>query len=340
MMQAAGTPSANGGITRLAAARARTAGIDPAPLLRQAGFDPKLVDDPKARLSVRSQVEFLNGAAATLNDPLLGFHLALELDLREIGLLYFAMASSATFGEALARAERYSAITNEGIVLRCDHATDHAVRYTYVGVPRHLDRHQIEFWAAALVRIARQLTMPSLRPLRASLVHHRNGGSDALDAFLECPVTFGAEHDEIVFPSSACGVPLASADPYLNELLVGYCEEALAHRARPAAALRTKVENAITPLLPHGRARAEAVARQLAIGQRTLARRLAAENLTFSSILDELREDLARHHLRDTSLSISQIAWLLGFQEVSAFTHAFKRWTGQTPTSARSTPDE
>jgi AraC-like DNA-binding protein len=332
---ATGTPSASGGITRLAVARARTAGIDPAPLLRQAGFDPKTVDDPKARLSVRSQVEFLNLAAAALNDPMLGFHLALELDPREVGLLYFAMASSATLGEALARAERYSTITNEGIVVRCNHGADYAVRYTYVGVPRHLDRHQIEFWAAALVRIARQLSVPSLQPVFASLVHHRDA-SDALAEFLGCPIAFGAEHDEIVFPSSACAVSLTNADPYLNELLVGYCEEALAHRARPGAALRTRVENAITPLLPHGRARADTVARQLAMGQRTLARRLAAENLTFSGILDELRADLARHHLKDMSLSISQIAWLLGFQEVSAFTHAFKRWTGQTPTSVRS----
>jgi AraC-like DNA-binding protein len=333
---ATGTPSASGGITRLAVARARTAGIDPAPLLRQAGFDPKTVDDPKARLSVRSQVEFLNLAAATLSDPMLGFHLALDLDPREIGLLYFAIASSATLGEALSRAERYSTITNEGIVVRCSHGADYAVSYTYVGVPRHLDRHQMEFWATTLVRIARQLLEPNLRPASASLVHHRNDVSDTLDAFLGCPIAFGAEHDVIVFPSSACAVPLTDADPYLNDLLVGYCEEALAHRAQPGAALRTRIENAITPLLPHGRARADTVARQLAIGQRTLARRLAAENLTFSGILDELRADLARHHLKDMSLSISQIAWLLGFQEVSAFTHAFKRWTGQPPTAARS----
>jgi AraC-like DNA-binding protein len=328
-------PSADGGITRLAVAKTLAAGIDPAPLLRQAGFDPTVVDDPKARLSVRSQVEFLNGAAAALNDPLLGFHLALDLEPRRIGLLYFVMASSATLGEALVRAERYSTLTNEGIVLRCDHAFDHAVRYTYVGVPRHLDRHQIEFWAMALVRIARQLTVPSLRPVCASLAHHRNDVSDALDAFLGCPIAFGAEHDQIVFSSSACAVPQTSADPYLNDLLVGYCEEALAHRIRPAAALRTRVENAITPLLPHGRARVGEVARELGIGQRTLSRRLAAENLTFSGVLDELRADLARHHLKDTSLAISQIAWLLGFQEVSAFTHAFKRWTGRTPTDAR-----
>ena len=129
-------------------------------------------------------------------------------------------------------------------------------------------------------------------------------------------------------------VPLTTADPYLGELLVGYCEEGLAHRTRPQKPCEpgSRTNHATSSAR---QARVGEVARELGIGQRTLSRRLAAENLTFSGILDELRADLARRHLRDTSLSISQIAWLLGFQEVSAFTHAFKRWTGQTPTDLR-----
>ena len=69
---------------------------------------------------------------------------------------------------------------------------------------------------------------------------------------------------------------------------------------------------------------------------RTLTRRLAAEGLTFVGSLSELRADLAKRYLQDEDLAISQIAWLLGYQEVSAFTHAFKRWTGKTPREARS----
>lgn len=69
---------------------------------------------------------------------------------------------------------------------------------------------------------------------------------------------------------------------------------------------------------------------------RTFARRLASEGMTFSEVLENLKSHLAQRYLADESLSISQIAWLLGYQEVSAFTHAFKRWTGQTPRQARS----
>jgi AraC-like DNA-binding protein len=72
------------------------------------------------------------------------------------------------------------------------------------------------------------------------------------------------------------------------------------------------------------------------MSQRTLARRLSSEGLTFAEVLDRLRSDLATRYLSDADLSISQVAWLLGYREVSAFTHAFKRRTGMTPRDMRS----
>jgi AraC-like DNA-binding protein len=190
----------------------------------------------------------------------------------------------------------------------------------------------------ALVRIAAQLTGTRIRPVRVAFAHPRCASPDQAEeaeAILGCRVEYGAGHDEVAFTPAAAALPLTGADPYLNNLLVGYCEDALAHRARPTEALRTRVENAITLRLPHGKARVDDVARGLGTSQRSLSRRLASEGLTFAAILDELRLDLARHYLRDESLSVSEIAWLLGFQEVGAFTNAFKRWTGETPSAGR-----
>ena len=130
-------------------------------------------------------------------------------------------------------------------------------------------------------------------------------------------------------------MPIGSADTHLNELLMKYCEEALAPRAQGHATLRSSVENAMAPLLPHGKANAVEIARRIGLSHRTLARKLSAEGLTFSEIAEEMKRDLARHYLRDGDLPISQIAWLLGYREVSAFTHAFKRWTGMTPRQLR-----
>ena len=88
-------------------------------------------------------------------------------------------------------------------------------------------------------------------------------------------------------------------------------------------------------MLPHGRLSVKDVARSLGMSERTLARKLSDEGLNFTEVLQQLRHDLAVRYLNDRNLHISKIAWLLGFQEVSTFTHAFKRWTGKTPSQVR-----
>jgi AraC-like DNA-binding protein len=141
--------------------------------------------------------------------------------------------------------------------------------------------------------------------------------------------------DEIAFQSEIIEMQIVSADRYLNDLLLKYCEEAVSGRPSGHDGLRPSLENTIAPLLPHGKARAGEIARRLGMSQRTLTRRLASEGLTFGGILDALKADLAKRYLTDNDLTVSEIAWLLGYREVSAFTHAFKRWTGRTPRDVR-----
>jgi AraC-like DNA-binding protein len=238
-------------------------------------------------------------------------------------------------GESLKRAERYSALNNEGIALRIRGERATAITFHYLGVERRSDRHQIEYLLTAVIRICRQLTNRDLRPCRVRVVHRRGKGAPELNAFLGCEVAFGSTVDEIAFAENVADIPVVSGDPYLNALLVKYCEEALAGHAAPAGTLRSDLEHAIALLLPHGKAHADEVAAQLGMSRRTLARRLAAQGLTFAGVLAALRVDLAKRELREASLTISQVAWLLGYREVSAFTHAFKRWTGKTPREVR-----
>jgi len=193
----------------------------------------------------------------------------------------------------------------------------------------------MEALMTAVVRICRQLSGLHVRPLRVSLAHARGISSAELDTFFGVAIDFGAEADEIAFSAGARDLPVVSADHYLNEALVSYWEGALAQHRGGHSPIRAAVENAILPLLPHGEARVSTVAQALRVSSRTLARRLAAEDLTFAQVLDEMRADLAQRYLDDRNLSISHIAWLLGFQEPSAFTHAFKRWTGKAPTELR-----
>ena len=112
----ASIPIAKGGLARLALARVKSAGLPVAPILKRVGVTPELVAEPERGLSVRSQIALLDEVAIVLKDDCIGFTLARDLDPREIGLLYYVIASSQTLGDALKRIARYSRITNEALV--------------------------------------------------------------------------------------------------------------------------------------------------------------------------------------------------------------------------------
>jgi AraC-like DNA-binding protein len=331
----ASIPMAQGGLSRLAIARLKSAGVPVAPLLKRVGLTPELIAQAEERLSVRSQIALLDEAAIALKDDCIGFTLARDFDLREIGLLYYVMASSQTLGDALKRVARYSKVTNEALVFGYREGNRLIINLNYSGVPRHSDRHQIEFCMFAALRICRVLTGQNLVPQHFSISHYRSEGTSEMARFLGTKVEFGGERDEFALNVDARALPLIHADTYLNDLLVKYCEAALADRRGDMSQLRTRVENAISSLLPHGRVLVEDVARSLGMSERTLARKLSDEGLNFTEILQQLRRDLAVRYLNDRKLHVSKIAWLLGFHELSAFTHAFKRWTGKTPSQTR-----
>jgi len=209
------------------------------------------------------------------------------------------------------------------------------ISLSYSGVPRHSDRHQIEFCMFAVLRVCRLLTGQNLVPQHFSIAHHRSEVASEMTRFVGTKVEFGADTDEFALNANARELPLIHADAYLNNLLLKNCEAALADRRGEMSQLRTRVENAISSFLPHGRVLVEDVARNLGMSKRTLARKLEDDGLNFSEILQQLRRDLAVRYLGDRKLHVSKIAWLLGFNEVSAFTHTFKRWTGKTPSQMR-----
>ena len=161
-------------MTRLAFACALEKKIDVEALLRKAGLSRTQIEDPHARISVRSQVLFLDLVAKALNDDLLGFHLAQNFDLRMIGFLYYVLASSETLGEALGRAARYSSIVNEGFRATVREGDEIDVVLESVDVPRRLNRHQIEFWSVTFIRACREITKLRLTPNHVRFVHRRS----------------------------------------------------------------------------------------------------------------------------------------------------------------------
>src|SRR5262245_53512897 len=277
----------------------------------------------------------MDKSAITCNNDFLVFTLPRDHEPREIGLLYYVMASSHTLGDGLKRVALYSRTTNEALVVGYREGNRLIINLSYSGVPRHSDRHQIEFCMFGVLRICRLLSGQNVIPQHFSISHHRSGDTSEMARFVGRRVEFDAEADEFALNVNARELPLIHADTRLNDLLLKYCEAALAERSGDRSQLRTRVENSISPLLPHGRVRVEDVARELGMSERTLARRLSDEGLNFTEILQQLRRDLAVRYLDDRKLHVSKIAWMLGFTEVGAVTHACRRWTGKRPRQMR-----
>lgn len=330
-------PNSRGILSRIAARRAAQAGADVTRLKREAGLPANLETETDQWVGASNQITFLNLVSAALSDDLFGFHLALDFDLRELGPFFYIMASADTLGDALAREERYTVLVSEGLRVKCRRAETLLVETEYVGVERHLDRHQVEFWMTCTLRKARELTGSHIVPIVVSWIHQRGQEAGEIAKYFETTPRFGADHDRLSFSRNTEDLRLTTSDPHLSAFLVGYAEEVISQRPAPSTSLRTRVENAITPRLAHRTATQAAVAAVLGFSSRSLARKLAEQGLTYRQILDELRAQLGLQYIRNPNLTISQIAWMLGYADLSGFERAFKGWTGKSPRDFRAT---
>jgi AraC-like DNA-binding protein len=164
----------------------------------------------------------------------------------------------------------------------------------------------------------------------------RQTGLRFFERFFLCPIEFAASSDLVEFPGDVLAAPLVTSDAKLVEALRPFCDLAAEARRTANGSLRSAVENEVQKRLPHGKAQASLVAKALALSERTLSRHLAKEGATYAQVVDELRRSLVLQYLKDPALTLSQIAWLLGYEGSASFNHAFRRWTGSSPSEARS----
>jgi AraC-like DNA-binding protein len=329
-------PTATGFAARRAVVALRNHDIDPAPLLERLGLSEQDVNTDQIRVSAAAQARFLESAAEALHDPALGFHLATEANPREVGLLFYVASAAKDLGEAIVLFARYLRIVNEAVRIKLTRQdSDLVVEVCLVGVPRFRAGHNAEFGIAVLVKSLREITGRNVHPTKITFIHMRSSGFPEFERFCGCPVEFGGSSDQLVLSNQSLAVPLITEDMHLLDVLRPICDEAAKQRETAAGSIRALVENEAQKLLPHGRAQRHNVAKKLAMSTRTLARRLASEGTTFEEVVDELRRSLALQYVRTPSISLSQIAWLLGYEGGTSFNHAFRRWTGGPPSAAR-----
>jgi AraC-like DNA-binding protein len=329
-------PTVTGIAARLAITALKTHNVAIAPLLQRAGFSADEFDVGQQRISAASQGKFLEYAAEALDDSAFGLHLAKEANPRQTGLLFYVTSAATNIEEALALFGRYSRIANEAVRIKRAPAREGLIaEISFIGLSRHATKQVTEFGVGITIKALREIAGRKIRPTHLSFLHARNSDLKEFEAFFGCPVEFGASGDQVAFSNETLALPLVTEDPHLLETLRPICDEAAKERGTATGSLRAAVENETQKLLPHGKAHRHRVAKTLGHSERTLTRRLANENTTYEEVVDQLRRSLALQYVKEPSLSLSQIAWLLGYEGSTSFNHAFKRWTGQSPSAAR-----
>ena len=317
-------PSATGFAARQAIAILRRRDVPIASLLNRAGVSESDIDDRQRRITAMAQGKLLEYAAETLKDSEFGLHLAQKANPREAGLLFYVASAAEDIGDALALVARYCRVVNEAVRLKLIRSpAGMTIEVKFIGVPRHFAWQNTEFIVAATIKSLREMAGRDFHPTQVAFTLAREPDRGEFERFFGCPVEFSGSADQISLSNETLAFPLITRDQHLLETLRPICEEAAKERNTAYGTLRSSVENEVQKLLPHGKANRQTIAKALGLTERTLAQKLGKENASYEKVVDRLRHSLALQYIKEPSVSVAQIAWLLGYEGPTSFNHAF-----------------
>lgn len=265
--------------------------------------------------------------------PALGLRIAEGVAARHFGVVGYAALACSTLAEALLRLERHHVA-----VYDVNPATIHEQAGCMViewGVERGRPGALVDETAiASLVQLARDMTGRCLPVQAVDFVNPAPADVRPYRDFFGGEVRFDRPSTRVVIAPSYLALPLRKSDPALLALLDQQAEALLARVAALPAAV-DHWRRALVPLIREGRMSLAALAASQHMSARSLQRRLNEQGMSFQQLLDRTRQHLAEGHLREPSLDLAEIALLLGYSEQSAFTRAFKGWTGESPAQWR-----
>jgi len=299
-------------------------------LLQASDLTPEMLSDPDARVSPAQFCVAWATAVRLSGTPTLALAITEAIPQGAFGVVEYVCRSAPTLRDALGQWCRYLGILDDAVdVALVDTGSVCALRVTRESDAPAPASHELCF--ALIVRHARAMLGPAMRVTEVSFTHRATPAEVAAhEAFFGAPVRFGRKHTELVLPAHVLATALPTADPNLLEVLRPMAED---RRARvPTTPLLTdQVRRALRAALSHDDAQLPAIAKRLGMTGRSLLR---DEGTVFQTVRDETRRDLADRYLGE-GMSLSEISFLLGFSEPSAFFRAFKRWTGLTPIERR-----
>lgn len=303
--------------------------------LNNTGITPEELQQPDVRIDLAQLLKCFRNLQRLTGDPLIGLKMGEEYRPSVFGMWGYALLSCATLRQAFLLGRRFHALTfscfehslavvGELGELSCSPIEDYGD-----SLPLLCDREM-----ATIYHLTKEIMCGHPPITELHLMHDGMGHQKDYESYFNCPVKFSQSCNRMLFPIEYLDKPLPRNDPETAKLCAQQCEILLNNLSQQS----TFVDKVRMMILdkPGVFPDIETIAEKLNVSSRTLRRRLQEEGSSYRDLLNEIRFSVAKEYLQTTSMSVEEIAELLGYSDPGNFTHAFKRWSGESPRDYRS----
>lgn len=310
---------------------------DKGALLDLVGLTPEMAADPAVMVPFKAYYDLLEVIAES-EFPDLKFHMKTCRSMRcdEFGAFGLAFKSAPTLRHGFQRIWRYTRLHNRVADFS---AAQEGNRFCWSMQAPNIDRLgsflSREAAMGTTLTLCRETTRQDLQPCHVQFAHEPQGSVEALVEHFGCVPEFSAGSDALHFDTRDVDEPCSIGDAGVWSFLIAHLEQAIESAPEKEQSFETQVIEEIAKLLSGGVPQLSEVSKNMGLGARTFQRRLSERGHSFQALTDEARRTLAQQLIRSSGYSFTEIAFLTGFSEQSAFSRAFKRWSGQTPKAYR-----
>ena len=309
--------------------------VDADAVLKSVGLDPAGTWDPKHMLEVDAFYGMLELMAQQMDTTPLPLMVGEAMRPDEYGALGLAWKAAPDLMGSFSRVARYARLWTSIVQYELKETDDGVLFIEHRQGARRLGmRISIEADLASGVSLCRQVSPDVFAPIEVFFKHPAPKTKRHHEAFFECPVHFGADKDATLLSRESLLRPNLLGDAGITQFLVSHLDREL-DEIDDTPSLAAQAKDEIARALSEGLPRMADVARRLGMSVRSFHRRLAEHGVNFQTLTEETRREISMGMLQNEGYSLSEIAFLAGFSEQSAFSRAFKRWTGQTPAQFR-----
>jgi AraC-like DNA-binding protein len=304
-------------------------------ILQDLDIDRALLSRTDGFIPCAGFARILETTAQRTGDKAFGLHFGARINPKTIGCLAYAVMNSPTVAAAFETAGRYIHLHNEAAQLTFVEDKDlSSWSYALMDLHPAQSRQFVDYGMAAALNVIRAMVGSSWSPREVHFVHQEREIMPAYGEVFRSPVVFACSTNAFVMDTDFCRRPIPAADPNLYRILISYLDDVLSRMPKPDGMV-TPIRAAIAQLTKEGGLKLARAAKALGMSPRTLQRQLKQRGLSFAELVEDTRRALALEYLEHRENTLTEIAFLLGYSEVSAFNRAFKRWTGKTPMAYR-----